>query len=133
MFECHQASPLARLRLLDPKIQSSNQSIINHSGVKVALEGIHPGIEVLTDNDGHWIMRDVPAGTYNVSYSKPGFESFKQFGVRHVGGNVSTFPYLHDERETPTEVGPSTTYPYFKDKLELSSIELDTVLSLTHF
>jgi hypothetical protein len=119
------------VRLLDSKIQSSNKSTNNHSGVKVVLEGINPAIEVQTDGDGHWIMRDVPAGTYNVSYSKTGFESFKQFSVRHVGGNVSTFPYLHDQRETSTEYGPLTTYPYFKDKLELSSVELDTVLSLT--
>lgn len=115
--------------LLDRKINSAYQSINNHYGVKVSLEGLTPAIEVLTDTNGHWIMKDVPAGTYNVYYSKKGYESYKQFGIAHVGGKVSTFPYLHDEREFNTN-GNAVLYG-FPDRLSLFAVETNRVLSLT--
>lgn len=95
---------------------------LDHSGVNIRLEGIEPAIDVQTNKDGHWVMKDVPAGTYNITYSKEGFETYKQFGIGHVGGSISTFPYLDDFREN--EPSPSAMYPYYGDRLELFATDL---------
>jgi hypothetical protein len=95
---------------------------LDHSGVNIRLEGIEPAIDVQTNKDGHWIIKDVPAGTYNITYSKEGFETYKQFGIGHVGGSISTFPYLDDFRET--EHWPAAPYPYYGDRLELFATDL---------
>lgn len=68
-------------------------SLINPAGVRVIMDGINPVRETTTDDDGKWIFRDVPAGTYELTFKKDGFADFKLFSVGHVGGEKPTVPF----------------------------------------
>ncbi|WP_082213256.1 carboxypeptidase-like regulatory domain-containing protein [Dyadobacter psychrophilus] len=55
------------------------------SNVKVRLEGGDATRETLTDKDGDWSFKDVPAGTYDIILSKEGFSTYKILRTPHVG------------------------------------------------
>jgi hypothetical protein len=58
----------------------------DHSGVNVFTEGEHKSYQTITDKQGRFELTDLPAGTYKLIFSKPGFGTLKQFGVKHLGG-----------------------------------------------
>lgn len=71
------------------KLQAEDNSFeINKNLVLVRLEGT--GFETLTDTAGKWTLNLIPAGTYTIIYSKPGYSTAKRFSVRCDG----TFPVI---------------------------------------
>ena len=43
-----------------------------------------------TDNEGRFEFKHLPAGTYELQFSKHGFCTLKQFGIKHLGGTPTT-------------------------------------------
>ncbi len=54
------------------------------SGVTVALEGT--GYSAVTDDSGYFILHNVPTGTYNVRFSKPGYGDVRWMSTTVTGG-----------------------------------------------
>ena len=63
----------------------------DRGGYLVTLEGTTPELFAETDNDGKFEVRDLPAGTYNLVFSKSGFQTIKVFSYQFNGGNVPTY------------------------------------------
>lgn len=55
----------------------------NHENVVVTAKG---RFSAKTDRDGRFEFKNIPAGTYELDFDKPGFGSMKLFGIKHLGG-----------------------------------------------
>lgn len=84
------------------------------SGVKVVVEGT--SFSALTDARGKWKIKDLPAGTYILVYSKAGIGTTKRFGYQFVGGGEA---YAQPVRLSEAPIFGITD-------LTLSSIKVDT-------
>jgi hypothetical protein len=60
------------------------------SGVAVSLDNTSPLIQAVTNNAGRFELLNVPAGTYNASYTKAGYGLVRRLGFGHVGGTQPT-------------------------------------------
>jgi hypothetical protein len=65
--------------------------IADKSGYEVRLEGTIPELTATTDEDGKFSIVDLPAGTYNLVFSRSGFQTLKVFSYQFNGGNVPTY------------------------------------------
>jgi hypothetical protein len=65
--------------------------VVDKSRVLVAFD--NHSAKAFTDSDGTWQMPDLSAGTYDITFSKSGYSTYKQFGF-HFSGRDSTFPDL---------------------------------------
>jgi hypothetical protein len=61
------------------------------TGVVVALDGVTPAVTATSDADGRFTLSNVRNGTYNITYSRTGYGTFRRIGVGHVGGDQATF------------------------------------------
>lgn len=70
---------------------SLNNPISNRSGVAVSLS---PDVGSATSlPDGSWQVGNVPAGIYDITFTKPGFFTSKMFQFQFVGGgNYAFYP-----------------------------------------
>lgn len=65
---------------------------VGFSGMKVSIEGISSKYYDITDENGAFDIKDVPAGTYNLIYEKEGFGTYKNISIEHLAKNgESTF------------------------------------------
>ena len=55
-------------------------------GVSVYLEGTVRGVQ--SDNSGHYILKDIPAGNYQLLFSQVGFQPFKKDLVLETGSQL---------------------------------------------
>ncbi|MDP4199941.1 MAG: carboxypeptidase-like regulatory domain-containing protein [Bacteroidota bacterium] len=55
-----------------------------YSGVTVALEGT--GYSAMSDDSGYFTLKNVPSGTYNVRFSKPGYGDVRWMSTTVTGG-----------------------------------------------
>ena len=63
-----------------------------------AIPGVSPAPpQVLTDRDGYFVLRDLPAGTYAFGASAPGY-LYGGFGRRHPSGKTQPFVLAEGER-----------------------------------
>jgi hypothetical protein len=58
--------------------------VADNSGITVAMEGT--AISATTDSAGNWTMHNLPTGSYNIIYSREGFEPYRIFGYYFVAG-----------------------------------------------
>jgi hypothetical protein len=58
----------------------------DHSGVSVTAISYGQEYYTQTDRHGRFEFKNLRAGTYELHMEKEGFGTFKQFGVRHLGG-----------------------------------------------
>jgi len=60
-------------------------SLANRAGATVAIEGT--GFSTQTDSTGHWTIKGIPAGIYNIIISKPGFDTdlVPEYNISGVG------------------------------------------------
>jgi hypothetical protein len=58
----------------------------NNSGVTVTLKGTNYSSQ--TDSSGNWLLKDVPAGIYDVIFSKPGYDTLFVFGYQFIGNGT---------------------------------------------
>ena len=63
----------------------------DRSGYNVVLEGTIPEKSAVTDREGRFTIMNLEAGTYNLLFSKPGFQTLKVFSYQFNGGNVPTY------------------------------------------
>jgi len=59
-------------------------------GTTVTVEGSNPEIKATSNVDGKYELKDVPTGTYNLSFTRTGFGNFKRPSIVHIGGTAPT-------------------------------------------
>src|SRR2546421_435380 len=69
------------------KLSSANGYSPDFGGVTIAVEGT--SFSATSDSAGYWTIKDLPSGTYSVSFSKPSFDTWKNTAYQFVGGSVS--------------------------------------------
>ena len=69
-------------------------------GVSVYLEGTVRGVQ--SDNSGHYILKDIPAGNYQLLFSQVGFQPFKKDLVLETGSQLEIEVVL---QESAVELG----------------------------
>ncbi|WP_310394538.1 carboxypeptidase-like regulatory domain-containing protein [Hymenobacter sp.] len=68
-----------------------NGSPLAKAGVLVAVDGVTPAITATSDADGRFTLSNLRSGTYNLTFTRQGYSTFRRFGVGHVGGDQPTF------------------------------------------
>ena len=61
------------------------------AGVLVTVDGSTPAITATSDADGRFTLNNVRNGTYNLTFTRTGYSTFRRLGVGHVGGDQATF------------------------------------------
>lgn len=77
---------------LNGKIQTYNQfglKTSDYNDVKVVFKSPHHTDSAITDTAGNYVIEDVPFGTYNITFSKPDYDTAKYFGYSVTGGSDS--------------------------------------------
>lgn len=64
---------------------------IAKDGMKVTLVGSSPEISGTTNEDGKYELKGVESGTYDLTFTKTNFGTFRRLSVAHLGGNAPTF------------------------------------------
>lgn len=67
---------------------STGTALTDHSGVIVTIDSL--GLKDTTDANGDYHFSNVSAGTYNFSYSKAGYGTYRIIGQVHAGGAQAT-------------------------------------------
>jgi hypothetical protein len=62
----------------------------DRSDVAVTALGLNHYTTCYTDEAGRFEFKDLPTGTYELNFSKPGFGTLKQEGIKHLGGMPTT-------------------------------------------
>jgi hypothetical protein len=82
--------------------------IFDASGVTVSLEGT--SLSTVTSRDGSWIIENVPAGIYNIKFSKAGYPTMKYYNRQFVGGGTLVLDDQQMERLPSLKVTFLRTY-----------------------
>jgi hypothetical protein len=90
----------------------------------ISIEDSDPKLTVITNTKGIFTLSDIPFGTYDLSYSKTGYGTYKIFGIDHTGGQCGCTTVL---REIPS-LGKKSTSRI--DHLSASPSGSDIILSL---
>ncbi|UOY09164.1 carboxypeptidase-like regulatory domain-containing protein [Muricauda sp. SCSIO 64092] len=78
-------------------LYDSGTSLLDNAGMTVTVENATPTKSAITDSGGNFIINDVAFGTYNLTYTKTGYGTFKIFDLAHnnpVDTNISESPSL---------------------------------------
>jgi len=67
------------------------EPMTDKGSIEVLVEGTTPEKKTLTDAEGKFIIEDLPTGTYNLVFSKIGFQTLKIFSLQFVGGAVPLY------------------------------------------
>jgi hypothetical protein len=67
-------------------IDENGNIVQDKSGVNVSIEGLN--MSANSNVDGWFELADIPAGSYNIIYSKTGYGTYKRFGYQFIGGDV---------------------------------------------
>jgi hypothetical protein len=112
--------------------------VSGHSGATVSLDGTP--FSAVSDSNGKWILKNIPAGTYNITFAKPGYALEKGISYKFLGNgtdflgraklykvpllhpNFITRPfhdyYIYTYRDTTiVSGGGDTIQSYIKDSL----------------
>jgi len=68
-----------------------NGTQLSKAGVLVTLDGVTPAVTATSDVDGRFTLTNVRNGTYNLTFSRAGYATFRRLAVSHVGGDQPTF------------------------------------------
>jgi hypothetical protein len=63
-----------------------SQPLSDHSGVTIQAIGNRETASTLSDKNGRFELENLSAGTYELHFLKSGFNTLKQFGIQHLGG-----------------------------------------------
>ncbi len=87
----------------------NDQAIDDFSGVKVSID--NTSIFAFTDSNGKFELKNVHAGTYDITVTKEGFGTYRQFSIPYAGGPApGAIPYI-DPGYSPTIIlGKIPTY-----------------------
>lgn len=84
------------------------QSLPNNSGVTVTLSGT--SYSAVTDSAGMYVIKNVPAGTYQFVYTKSGYGTYEVNHFYTLGGDVSLIPVSLYQNSTATLTNVKATY-----------------------
>jgi hypothetical protein len=70
-------------------VNSDMNTVQDRSGATVSAEGTT--FSAMTDTAGYWTIKGLPAGTYSVSFTKPGYDIYKNTSFQFVGGGLLWF------------------------------------------
>ena len=65
-----------------------NIAATDNSGITVSID--NNTVTTQTGADGRWTLDSIPKGTYDISYSKPGYGTGKIMGIFHAATNHAT-------------------------------------------
>ncbi len=63
----------------------------NKAGTTVTIDNQTPALTTTTDAAGRYQFTALKAGTYNLTFSRTGYGTYKRAGVVHVGGDQPTY------------------------------------------
>jgi hypothetical protein len=89
-----QNSPTTILQTGDLKgtvglIDAHGNEVGNRGGVLVKVEGT--SLSGVSDSSGNWVIRNLTVQTYSISFSKPGYGTFKNTSFSYLGGDSISF------------------------------------------
>jgi hypothetical protein len=64
----------------------------DHSNVKITAIGLDRSFSGYSEQNGRFVLEELPTGTYELHFKKSGFGLLKQFGVQHLGGKPTILP-----------------------------------------
>lgn len=73
--------------------------VSDKSGITVSLEGT--SISANSDKTGKWTLSNVPAGVYNISFSKSDYSTNKIVAYQFVGNGTAFIPTAYIPQEPP--------------------------------
>ena len=68
-----------------------NGAPLDRSGIAVTVDNSSPKLTATTDATGKFAFDNVPAGTYNLTFTRSGLGTFRRLSVAHLGGPDPTF------------------------------------------
>ena len=70
-------------------IDTTQRYVQDRSGVIVQVEGTL--FSAVSDTAGYWTIKNLPSATYSISFSKPGYSTWKNTSFEFVGGGLTWF------------------------------------------
>lgn len=68
-------------------------SIFDHSRVNISIDGTSSS--TTSDRDGWWRLVGLRTGTYTITFSKIGYETYKRFSYQFVGGDSVFYGWVN--------------------------------------
>jgi hypothetical protein len=68
----------------------------DHSGVLILALGKNEIYRTFSDRNGRFEFKNLPAGTYELRFAKPGFGTLRQFDIKHLGGEPTVLNMVFD-------------------------------------
>ncbi|MGD0756223.1 MAG: carboxypeptidase-like regulatory domain-containing protein [Bacteroidales bacterium] len=68
----------------------------DHSGVLIIAIGKYKIYRTFSDKNGRFEFENLPAGTYELNFAKPGFGTLRQFNIQHLGGEPTVLNMVFD-------------------------------------
>ncbi len=97
------------------------------SGVNVSLQLDGTTLSTTSDHSGNYFFHGLPAGTYDLVYTKPEFGTMKVFGVSHSpGSNLNTMVPEVYLIQTPVKTAVDSISLFANDVYIILTIYLDT-------
>jgi hypothetical protein len=72
--------------------------LVDNSRVLIETKGLDGNYSTYSDDKGRYEFTDLPAGTYDLNFSKEGFGKSVLRGVRHLGGKPTIIGYNDNQR-----------------------------------
>lgn len=104
----------------------------DHSGFKVTARGHEGTYMAFSDRNGRFELTDMPTGTYELNFWKPGFGILQQFGVQHLGGKA-TILLLRNSYLTGDQTRAYFLYEIANTRIQDLLIENDTLTAAFWF
>src|SRR5579872_1814570 len=82
---CKQNSVTTQTGVISGKVRLYNESGDSISAIGVIVSTIPASNVVQTNDSGFWQIKDIPFGSYTITFTKQGFGSIKVFTVRSNG------------------------------------------------
>jgi len=73
-----------------------SQVLSDHSGVLILALGKNEIYRTFSDRKGRFEFENLPAGTYELRFAKPGFGTLRQFDIKHLGGEPTVLNMVFD-------------------------------------
>lgn len=98
-------------------VNETGYELEDKSGVNISIEGLTNSAS--TNEDGRIELENVPAGTYNFIYKKPGYGIYKSFSYQFIGGNVPAILYETTLYEQPNLEVKSIDISFMDNKMNI--------------
>jgi hypothetical protein len=100
------------------------------NGVLVSAQDTDPAISSTTDNDGNYILDNIPTGTYNFLAEKQGYGTSHLQGLALVGGHEPLYIYYRINEKSTTLLN-NITLSLDTSILNYSQVRINGVVSHT--